>query len=80
MGCTDGLFEVFSFAFRHLYKVNSFYADSMLGKKWKPHYFTVQEESDSPVGSDPSQQFELDEALPKKKSKKKQELSTKGIP
>jgi hypothetical protein len=57
----------------------------MLGKKWKPHYFTVQEEPNSPVGSDPSQQLELDErlkddTLPKKKSKKKQELSTKGIP
>jgi len=56
-----------------------FYADNMLGKKWKPHYFTVQEEPNSPVGSDPSQQLEPVEALPKKKSKK-QELSTKGIP
>jgi len=60
--------------------LESFYADNMLGKKWKPHYFTVQEEPNSPVGSDPSQQLEPVEALPKKKSKKKQELSTKGIP
>lgn len=56
----------------------------MLGKKWKPDYFTIQEESNSPVGSNPPQQLELDdrlmvETLPKKKSKKKQELSTKGI-
>jgi dsRNA-specific ribonuclease len=65
--------------------VELLHADIMLGKKWKPKYFTVEQESNPPVISDPVQQLDLDEGmkdeiLPKKKPKKKQELSTKGIP
>jgi len=63
--------------------VELFYVDIMLGRKWKPKYFTVQDESKL-VTFDPTQQLDLDEGmkdeiLPRKKQKKKQELSTKGV-
>jgi len=61
----------------------------MLGKKWKPRYFAVQGESNdqvpSPTLEEPSaasavSQGQGKEDLPvkKKKSKKDQQLSTKG--
>jgi len=74
--------------FRHLYKANfRVVLDHMLGKKWKPDYFTTQEESNLPgtYGRPPQLEMDIDdpprdETPPKKGLKKKQELSTKGTP
>ena len=54
----------------------------MLGKKWKPDYATIEEapaENLSPIDEDTSMDEEGDVAEQKKKKKKIQKLSTKGI-